>query len=97
MADQYGRGDMRITSRQGFQFHGVVKKNLRGLIQDLNRLAEITTLGACGDVVRNTMAPPVADIAPEYADCGIDLLSLAKRISDHFLPATKSYIESLAR
>lgn len=90
---KYGQGDLRATSRQDFQFHGVVKGNLRGLIHDLNKLARIMTFGGCGDVVRNTMAPPVADIDLRYKDCGADLLGLAQQISDRFLPKTTSYCD----
>lgn len=93
MADTYGQHDLRITSRQGFQFHGVVKKNLRSLIHDLNHLARITTLGACGDIVRNTMACPVVDIDPAFAKCKTDLIALARRISDYFLPKTTAYFD----
>ncbi len=93
LADQYGRGDMRITSRQDFQFHGVVKGNLRGLIADLNKLGDITSLGGCGDVVRNTMANPVADIDARYKDCGADLVAMAIRISEATLPKTRSYFD----
>lgn len=91
--DKYGQNDMRATSRQDFQFHGVLKGNLRALIHDLNHLASISTLGGCGDVVRNTMATPVADIDPRYKACGADLLALAKKISDHFMPHTTSYFD----
>ncbi len=90
---KYGQNDMRATSRQDLQFHGVVKRNLRPLIHDLNYLARITTLGCCGDVVRNTMAPPVADIDPRYASCGVDLIALSEQISTAYLPATPSYFD----
>lgn len=93
LADRYGQGDMRATSRQDIQFHGVVKGNLRPLIHDLNHLARITTLGGCGDVVRNTMAPPVADIDPAYAGCGEDLIGLAEEIAQRTLPKTPSYFD----
>jgi sulfite reductase beta subunit-like hemoprotein len=93
LATKYGQDDMRITSRQDFQFHGVLKKNLRNLVHDLNRLAEITTFGGCGDVVRNTVGCPVADIDPKFKDCGIDLVELSKRISGYFLPKTHSYYD----
>jgi sulfite reductase beta subunit-like hemoprotein len=93
LADKYGQHDLRITSRQGFQFHGVLKGNLRNLIHDLNHLQKITTLGACGDVVRNVMACPVADIAVEYKDCADELLSFAAQASNHFLPKSKAYYE----
>ncbi len=93
LATRYGQDDLRVTSRQDFQFHGVVKRTLRPLIHDLNHLAHVTTLGGCGDVVRNTMACPVVDIDPKYARCGIDLIGLAGEISQHFLPKTSSYYD----
>ncbi|MFP4500209.1 MAG: NADPH-dependent assimilatory sulfite reductase hemoprotein subunit [Candidatus Hydrogenedentota bacterium] len=93
MSTKYGQGDIRITTRQGFQFHGVVKGHLWPIIHDLNTLGAMTTLGGCGDVVRNTMASPVADIDPRYAEAGQDLMALAKRISDHFLPRSTSYYD----
>ncbi len=93
LADKYGQKDMRATSRQDFQFHGVVKGNLRPLIHDLNLLGGMTTLGGCGDVVRNTMAPPVADIDLSYSRCGRDLLALADDLAAKTLPRTKSYFD----
>lgn len=93
LCDKYGQGDIRVTSRQDFQFHGVIRRNFRGLVHDLNLLGQITSLGGCGDVVRNTMANPVADIDPRYAGCSDDLIALAQRISDATLPTTRSYYE----
>jgi sulfite reductase beta subunit-like hemoprotein len=93
LADKYGQNDLRVTSRQCFQFHGVIKGNLRPLLNELNRLAKITTMGACGDVVRNTMACPVIDIDPRYAAYGADLIQKAKEISAHFLPKTTAYYD----
>ena len=93
LSDRYGQHDMRATSRQDIQFHGVIRGNLRPLIRDLNRLARITTLGGCGDVVRNTMAPPVADIDPAYANCGQDLIELAEDIARRTLPKTPAYFD----
>jgi sulfite reductase (ferredoxin) len=93
LATKYGQDDLRITSRQGFQFHGVVKGNLRALIHDLNKLQEITTQGACGDVVRNTVCSPVVDVAEDYANCGADLLALSMRMSREFLPKSSSYFD----
>jgi len=93
LATKYGQDDIRATSRQCFQFHGVLKGNFRSLVRDLNKLQNITSMGACGDVVRNTMAAPVADIDEGYKDCGADLTALAQEISDATLPTTKSYYD----
>ncbi|GMW02853.1 MAG: putative sulfite reductase [ferredoxin] [Candidatus Hydrogenedentota bacterium] len=93
LADRYGQGDLRVTSRQDFQFHGVVKRNLRPLIHELNKLAEITTLGGCGDVVRNTMAAAVSDIDLRYKDCGADLIEISEEISRYFMPTTGAYFD----
>jgi sulfite reductase beta subunit-like hemoprotein len=90
---KYGQNDMRITTRQDFQFHGVLKSNMWHLIHELNTLGDMTTLGGCGDVVRNTMGPAVADIDPSYAQAGHDLMALSKRVSDHFLPLTTGYYD----
>jgi len=57
LACEYGDATLRITARQGLQFHGVLHRNLRTLIVALNdRL--ISTFGACGDVVRNIVCCP---------------------------------------
>lgn len=93
LCGKYGQDDLRVTSRQDFQFHGVVKGNLRPLIHDLNVLGQMTSFGGCGDVVRNTMAAPVADIDQRYAKCSADTIDIARRISDHFMPKTKSYYD----
>lgn len=92
-ATRYGQDDLRVTSRQNFQFHGVLKKDLRALIRDLNRLAEVTTFGACGDVVRNVVAPPVADIDPRFRRYVPSLLQTARAIAKRYFPQTRSYYE----
>jgi sulfite reductase (NADPH) hemoprotein beta-component len=76
LASKYGNNTLRITTRQGIQFHHVVKGNLRALIHELNE-ALVTTIAACGDVVRNVMAPP----APATNGAGEQLLADEKRIS----------------
>ncbi|MBI1317568.1 MAG: NADPH-dependent assimilatory sulfite reductase hemoprotein subunit [Candidatus Hydrogenedens sp.] len=93
LADKYGQADIRATSRQCFQFHGVLKGNFRSLVRDLNLLQQITSMGACGDVVRNTMAAPVADIDPRYKDCGADLIALAQEISNATLFKSHAYYD----
>ncbi|HEU4456993.1 MAG TPA: NADPH-dependent assimilatory sulfite reductase hemoprotein subunit [Longimicrobium sp.] len=88
LADRYGDGTLRVTTRQGFQLYGVLKGNLRGTIHELNR-ALVTTLGACGDVERNVLSCP----APIPGGFRAEALELARRLSDHLLPKTRAYHE----
>jgi sulfite reductase (NADPH) hemoprotein beta-component len=86
LATRHGNDTLRITSRQGFQFHGVVKSGLGPLMKGIHE-ALATTLAACGDVNRNVMAPPTPSMSSlsdlVYAD--------ARQVSDALLPATKAY------
>lgn len=51
IADDHGNGTFKITTRQTFQFHGVIKRHLKRSIQEINK-ALLDTLAACGDVNR---------------------------------------------
>ena len=51
IADEHGNGSMKITTRQTFQFHGIIKRHLKKAIQDINT-SLLDTLAACGDVNR---------------------------------------------
>lgn len=69
-ADRYADGTIRITTRQGLQFHHIPGRELGALIRWLgaeyeHRGYEMSTLGACGDVNRNTMCSPVDDLYPD--------------------------------
>ncbi len=88
LADTYGNGTLRITSRQGIQYHNVVKGDLHGLIHHINQ-AMITTLGGCGDVCRNVMA----DVSPVKTPEHMQIVEDAKAISDVLLPVTPAYHE----
>jgi sulfite reductase (ferredoxin) len=88
IAGDLGNGTLRITTRQGFQLHGVVKGDLQDCIRRINA-SGITTWGACGDVVRNTTGP-----ASPFKDAAhLDAQRLAKEISDTFLAKTTAYAE----
>ena len=54
IADQHANGTLRVTTRQGFQFHGVLKGDLKATISGINQEL-LTTISACGDVQRNVM------------------------------------------
>ncbi len=88
LADKFATGTLRITSRQGIQFHGVIKTNLKATIAGINGCL-LSTLGACGDVERNVMAPPAPIQSPLYAP----LQDLAARIAQHLAPRTGAYHE----
>lgn len=89
LATKYGNNSLRITTRQDFQFHGVGKANLRKLIRELNE-RWMTTYGGCGDITRNTLTCPVADLLP---DSHFDYQALAQDINDRFLADSTSYYE----
>ena len=81
LADEYGNGTLRATTRQGFQMHGILKKNLKAAIAAIIKSMG-STLGACGDLNRNVMAPPAPyknrpdyNYAWEYANHVADLLT----------------------
>ncbi len=86
LAMDHGNQTLRITSRQSFQFHGVVKTGLGPLMKGINQ-ALVDTLAACGDVNRNVMAPP----APALNGLGSQVQADARRASEALLPATKAY------
>ncbi len=88
LAQKYGNGTLRITSRQGFQLHGVVKGHLKDTIAGINRTL-LTTLGACGDVNRNVMALPAPYATPIYSR----LQALADQLAAHFAPRSGAYHE----
>jgi sulfite reductase (NADPH) hemoprotein beta-component len=86
LASSYGNDTLRITTRQDFQFHGILKANLRRTIAELNE-ALVTTIAACGDVNRNVMAPPT----PSRSAFTDEILKQAREVSDSLTPATPAY------
>ena len=65
MCDQYGQNDLRATTRQAFQLHGILKGDLKTVINKIMACGS-STIGACGDVSRNVMCPPTPNVSPEY-------------------------------
>lgn len=89
LADEYGNHTLRATTRQGFQLHGILKKNLKAAIAAIVRSMG-STLGACGDLNRNVMAPPAPfRDRPEY----LLAYEYAHRIADLLTPQTGAYYE----
>lgn len=89
IADEFGNGTLRVTTRQGIQLHGVVKGNLWNTIHRINEI-KLSTQSACGDVERNVVCCPaplrhdgIRDRLQQYAD----------DIADHLTPRTRAYHE----
>ncbi|WP_275974921.1 assimilatory sulfite reductase (NADPH) hemoprotein subunit [Shewanella gaetbuli] len=79
---------IRLTTRQTFQYHGIPKRNLKTLIQGLDRAA-LDSIAACGDVNRNVMCNP----NPVESKLHQQAYAVAKELSDHLLPHTRAYAE----
>ncbi|HEY3755039.1 MAG TPA: NADPH-dependent assimilatory sulfite reductase hemoprotein subunit [Opitutaceae bacterium] len=88
LADSHGNGTLKITNRQSFQFHGVIKSKLRATVQEINRVL-LNTIAACGDINRNVMCNPDPENAPLHAR----VQALARGVSDHLLPKSRAYHE----
>src|SRR5947209_10110387 len=86
LASQYANNTLRITTRQDFQFHGIVKSNIRQSMKSLNE-ALMSTIAACGDVERNVMAPPTPSTSPLVDE----VLAQAKELSNVLAPKTPAY------
>jgi sulfite reductase (NADPH) hemoprotein beta-component len=83
-----GNETMKLTTRQTFQFHGIIKSKLKPAMRAINQ-ALMTTIAACGDVNRNVMCSPL----PTMAEYHQDVKGVAQKISDHLLPSTTAYHE----
>jgi sulfite reductase (ferredoxin) len=89
LSNKYGQGDLRATTRQAFQLHGVLKGNLKQVVSSIARVGS-STVGGCGDINRNIMTPPVHfpnNPAYSYAQ------QYARAISDLFKPASDAFAQ----
>ena len=91
LCEEYGQQDLRMTTRQAFQMHGILKKDLKKVIRTIMD-AGSTTIGGCGDINRNVMLPPapIDDPArPQYRE--------ARRVgaicAELFVPQTEAFSE----
>ena len=95
VAGRYADGSLRLTARQGVQFHYVRGHNLHPLIRDINTSYsnngyQLTTLGACGDVNRNTVASPIDDLDVELP---LDSHELAHAVAREMTPRSSAYYQ----
>ncbi len=88
IASRYANGTIRLTTRQAFQFHGVIKSNLKTTMQAINA-SLLDTVAACGDVNRNVMAAANPYLGPGHKAAA----ALARALSDHLTPRTGAYHE----
>lgn len=88
LAQKYGNGTLRLTTRQAFQMHGILKWTLKKTIKTINDTL-MTTLAACGDVNRNVMS----SANPYQSEAHGEVHEWARRISDHLAPRTPAYHE----
>lgn len=88
ISNSYGNETMKLTTRQTFQFHGVVKTKLKSAMRGINK-ALMTTIAACGDVNRNVMCSTL----PTKSAFHRDVHQASGKISDHLLPSTTAYHE----
>jgi sulfite reductase (NADPH) hemoprotein beta-component len=88
IANAWCNHTIRLTTRQTFQLHGVVKRNLKKTIAEINA-ALLDTIAACGDVNRNVLCNP----NPHQSRLHDEVYEYARRISEHLLPRTTAYHE----
>src|SRR5579872_677918 len=88
LSDRHADGTLRVTTRQSIQFHGVLKPGLKAAVAEINR-ALLTTLAACGDVVRTVTTSPAPIRDPVHRRLEAD----ARSLSANLLPKTGAYHE----
>ncbi|MFC3767603.1 assimilatory sulfite reductase (NADPH) hemoprotein subunit [Paenibacillus sp. GCM10012303] len=88
LAEEVAGSTIRLTTRQSFQLHGIIKWNLKKTIREVND-ALLSTLAACGDVNRNVMCNP----NPYQSDVHAEVYECARQVSEHLNPRTRAYYE----
>ncbi|MFC5403326.1 assimilatory sulfite reductase (NADPH) hemoprotein subunit [Cohnella soli] len=88
IAQRYANGTIRLTTRQSFQLHGVIKWNMKSVIKEVNDEL-LSTLAACGDVNRNVMCNP----NPYQSEVHEQVLEWANKVSVHLDPRSRAYHE----
>ncbi|MFJ7830980.1 assimilatory sulfite reductase (NADPH) hemoprotein subunit [Peribacillus sp. NPDC097197] len=88
LAQKYGNGTLKLTTRETFQMHGILKWNMKKTIQDIHA-SMLDTIAACGDVNRNVMC----NSNPYQSEIHTEVYEWSKRLSDYLLPRTRAYHE----
>ncbi|EST54217.1 sulfite reductase [Brevibacillus panacihumi W25] len=88
LAQKHGNGTLKLTTRQTFQMHGILKWNMKKTIQEIHH-SLLDTIAACGDVNRNVMCDP----NPYQSEIHSEVYEWSKQVSNHLLPRTTAYHE----
>lgn len=88
LATAHGNGTLRLTTRQSFQFHGIAKSRLKATIRGVNDCL-LSTIAACGDVNRNIMCSPLAEVSGVHEAAYKTALALSGLLE----PRTRAYHE----
>jgi sulfite reductase (NADPH) hemoprotein beta-component len=88
IAGDYASSGLRITTRQTFQWHGIIKRDLKSTIAAIDA-AMASTIAACGDVNRNVVCTP----NPVESQAHEEAYAWAVRLSEHLKPKTRAYHE----
>ncbi len=88
LSNKFADGTLKLTTRQAFQLHGILKRNLKQTMKEINDTL-LDTLAACGDVNRNVMSPS----NPFESKLHGQALDIAQKIHDHLTPQTSAYAE----
>jgi sulfite reductase (NADPH) hemoprotein beta-component len=89
LADSHANGNIKLTTRQAYQLQGILKWDLKGVVQGINR-ALMDSLAACGDVNRNVMSTINPSCSVETHE---EILDVARELSAHLTPRTSAYHE----
>ncbi|MFS0777904.1 assimilatory sulfite reductase (NADPH) hemoprotein subunit [Neobacillus sp. 3P2-tot-E-2] len=88
LADKNGNGTLKLTTRQTFQMHGILKWNMKNTIQEIHATL-LDTIAACGDVNRNVLCSS----NPYQSEIHMEVYEWAKHLSNYLLPRTRAYHE----
>jgi sulfite reductase (NADPH) hemoprotein beta-component len=88
LADKNGNGTLKLTTRQTFQMHGILKWNMKNTIQEIHSTL-LDTIAACGDVNRNVLCTS----NPYQSEIHMEVYEWAKQLSNYLLPRTRAYHE----
>jgi sulfite reductase (NADPH) hemoprotein beta-component len=86
LAQKNGNGTLKITTRQTFQMHGILKWNMKNTIQEIHSTL-LDTIAACGDVNRNVLCTS----NPYQSEIHSEVYGWSKKLSDDLLPRTRAY------